>query len=141
MFVESINLNMNQKIVLFLKNRNLFLIFVTAFLIRFVFWKHFGTLFSAVDGDSIEYYFTSINFEPHSLFKHMWGYEHWYQRTPFYIIFLHLIQRQLIIQIILSSIGCVMIYKINKLAGFLWVFYLQDIMHSFQYNKECVLVF
>lgn len=116
-------------------------IFVLAFCIRLLFWKHFGTLFSAIDGDSIEYYITSINYEPNPLFKIMYGYEHWYQRTPVYIIFLHLIQRQLIVQVILSSAGCAIMYRLNKLGGLLWTIYLQDIIHSFQYNKESLLVF
>lgn len=117
------------------------LVFLVAFFVRYLAWKMLGSLFNAKCGDSIEYYITSINLEPHTFFKLLWGYEHWYQRTPAYVLFLHLIERNLIVQIFLSSLGCVLMYRINNIAGLLWTFYPQDIIHSFQYNKECLFVF
>lgn len=124
-----------------LQNKEVIFIFSAAFIIRLFFWNWLGSLFNAYNADTIEYYITSFNFEPHTFFKSMWSYEHWYQRTPLYVIFLHLINRELIIQIIISSIGCALMYKLNKLAGVLWVIYLQDIIYSFNYNKECLLLF
>lgn len=117
------------------------LVFLVSFAIRAIAWKLFGPLFNSKCGDSIEYYITSINLQPHSFFKVLWGYEYWYERTPGYVLFLHFIERNLLIQVIISSLGCVFMYKINKYAGLLWIFYPQDIFHSFQYNKECLLVF
>lgn len=124
-----------------MKKYDLLFVFSLALTIRLIFMYFLNPTFSAINADTIEYYLTSINLEPHKFFRLLWGYENWYERTPVYVLFLHVIQRQLIIQVILSSIGCVMMYRINKTAGILWIFYLQDIIYSFQYNKESLLLF
>ena len=87
--------------------------------------------------DAVEYYYNSVDFQvlPGAT------YTNWYERTPAYVLFLHLIQRQLLIQILLSSIAVVLMFKMNKLAGWLWCFYPFDVISSFQYHKECLLVF
>jgi hypothetical protein len=89
----------------------------------------------------MEYFYTSLNLEVHPYFQQFFNYHNWYERTPVYVFFLHIIQRQLIIQILLSAIGVVLMSKMNKLAGWLWCFYPQDIIHSFQFAKEGLLIF
>jgi hypothetical protein len=125
----------------FFKKHELLTLFLAAFIIRVIFWKLPGTFFTTHSSDSIEYYITSINFKPFSCFKLYWGYDYWYERTPVYILFLHVFQQELIFQIILSSLGCIILYKLNKAAGLLWCVYLQEIVYSFQYSKETPLLF
>lgn len=120
---------------------NLIFVFLIAFTIRIIFWKIYGGLFSSIDGDTLEYVLTSVNLKPNNVFKLTWNYSEWYQRTPVYVLFLHIIHRKLIFQIILSSISCVLMYRMNKTAGLLWTIYLQDIIYSFNYNKESLLLF
>lgn len=121
--------------------KEIILIFLTAFFIRLFFWHTFGTILSLSNSDSLEYYISSVNFEPLEVHKLFWGYSEWYQRTPIYILFLHLIGRQLIFQVLLSALGCALMYRMNKTAGLIWVLYPQDIIYSFQYAKETLLLF
>jgi len=123
------------------KNRELFLVFVVAFLIRLLFWVLFGTYLNITNSDSLEYYINSINFQPLDVHKAYWGYDNWYERTPLYILFLHITHRELIIQVFLSALSCVLMFKLNKTAGILWIFYPQEIIYSFQYGKETLLIF
>lgn len=110
--------------------------------IRLISWNCCGSILGFhPNGDSIEYYVTSINLEPMEIHKLYWGYSHWYERTPVYVLFLHLIHRELIIQVILSAIACLLMFKLNKVAGVLWMIYPQDIIYSFQYGKETLLLF
>lgn len=125
----------------FLKKYDLFFVFICALGVRLLFWKIFGTYMSYFRVDSMEYYQTSINFEPPEIIRLLLGYNYWYERTPAYILFLHLIHREIFIQIIISSFSVVLLYRINKIAGWLWCFYLQEIMYSFQYAKESLLLF
>lgn len=117
------------------------IVFTAAFVLRFIAWKIFGTYFSIRDTDSVEYFITSIDFGPLGIHKSLLGYDYWYERTPAYILYLHLTHRELIIQVLISSISCLIMYRLSKTAGILWMFYIQDIMYSFQYQKETLLLF
>lgn len=69
------------------------------------------------------------------------GYSNWYERTPVYTLFLHLTYQSLIIQMVLSAIGVVLMWKLNALAGLIWCFYIPDILHSSTYWKTSLLCF
>ena len=95
--------------------------------------------------DEKEYYYNGMNLEitynPSSEGRN-YDYQHWYNRTPVYMLFRYLTgSYTLLIQIILSSIGVVLLYSINKYAGWVWCFYLPDIFYSFHYYKFSLFTF
>jgi len=119
----------------------LVIIFLMAFCIRIAAWNYFGDYAKrTVYTDCIEYYNNSINLTPDPHYAKMWNYTQWYQRTPGYVLFLHLIQRSIIIQLLISGLACAVMFKLNKFAGWIWVFYPQDIICSFNYIKEALLL-
>ncbi|RPI19696.1 MAG: hypothetical protein EHM58_00390 [Ignavibacteriae bacterium] len=122
--------------------KKLLLILLIAFSVRYLTSELLGGPFISFDHyDSMEYLYTSINFNVYPYFQQVYNYHHWYERTPTYVLFLHIIHRELIIQILICSLSTVLMYKMNKLAGWIWCFYPQDIIYSFQYGKEGLLIF
>jgi hypothetical protein len=117
------------------------IIFLIALTIRITAWQLLKPDFVYSRTDNVEYFYNSINLTAHPYFQAYWHYKEWYQRTPIYTLFLHIIQRQLIFQILLSSFGVVLMYKMNKIAGLIWLIYPQEIIYSFQYAKESLLLF
>lgn len=69
------------------------------------------------------------------------SYDHWYQRTPAYVLYLHLTQQSMIIQILLSALTCVLLEILYRHAGLVFAFYLPSIAFSNLYMKETLLVF
>ena len=92
--------------------------------------------------DSYEYYHNSKNLEVWDEAKEHHLYDRWYERTPAYVLFLHLTGEYAIpIQIILSTITVLLVYKINPIAGWLLCFYPVHILGANQYMKETLMIF
>lgn len=93
--------------------------------------------------DSWEYFYNSQNLEAWQNATDYIGYEYWYQRTPGYVLFLYLIRPEnaIPIQILISAVGVVLMYRMNKLAGWMWCFYPVSIFNSFQFMKETIYIF
>lgn len=117
------------------------MVFLVALALRIGAWNYFGDYANkTVYTDCIEYFNNSVNLTVDPHYTKMWNYTQWYQRTPGYVLFLHLIQRSILVQLLISGFACVVMFKINKFAGWLWVFYPQDIICSFNYIKEALLL-
>lgn len=97
--------------------------------------------------DEKEYYYNGKNldviYNPSSeVPSRTYDYEHWYNRTPVYMLFRFVTQDfTLIVQMILSSLGVVLMWKMNKAAGWLWCFYLPEVFYSFHYLKASLMTF
>jgi len=89
-------------------------------------------------GDAREYFYNSQTLENT---VRLWPYEHWYQRTPAYMGFLHLTGQSLLIQILLSALTCVLLELLYRHAGWVYAFYPPSIMYANVYMKETLLVF
>ena len=121
-------------------------VFLLALLIRisfYLFTKFFFGNPEFISFDSWEYFYNSQNLEIWQNAKEYIGYEYWYQRTPAYVLFLYLVRPEnaIFTQIIISSLGVVLMYKMNKTAGWLWCFYPTSIFNSFQFMKETIYIF
>jgi hypothetical protein len=115
-----------------------------AIIIRLTTWLVFELVYheaSFPHFDSYEYYYNSENLTVWEEAREKLGYENWYERTPAYTLFLYLTDRILFIQILISALGVFLMYRMNKIAGWIWCFYPMDIIHSFQYMKETLLIF
>lgn len=88
--------------------------------------------------DAREYY---INSQTLSNEARHFSYEHWYQRTPAYMLYLHLTNQSLILQILLSALTCVLLELLYRHAGWIYAFYLPSIAFSNLFMKETVLAF
>lgn len=126
--------------------QSLLKIFIFALLIRllfYVFIKFFIGNPEFMSFDSWEYFYNSQNLEVWQKAKEYIGYEYWYQRTPAYVLFLYIIRPEnaIAIQIIISSLGVTIMYKMNRIAGWLWCLYPISIFNSFQFMKETVYIF
>jgi hypothetical protein len=74
----------------------------------------------------------------------MWEYEHWWSRSPAYILFLSIFTYQetvLVIQLLLSIFSVVLLYKCDIRLGWIWCFYPQDWGYWMNTNKETLLLF
>lgn len=91
--------------------------------------------------DASDYYYTSINLEVPSFLQEKWGYSNWYERNPLHTIVLHLTGRSVLFQILLSCLTCVILFKINNIAGLLWCFYPQSIIYSNLLTKITLMTF
>ena len=119
-----------------------FIILLAAFALRFGL-SFLRTDFIAIDEK--EYFYNGANlqviYNPSSEGR-QYDYRHWFNRTPVYMLFRYITQgNTLLIQMILSSIGVLMIYSINKKAGWVWCFYLPDVFYSFHYFKQSLMIF
>lgn len=119
----------------------LVIIILIALSVRLIAWGTLGTNTNFRETDNMEYYHTSINLEPSLHYQVQYGGFEWWEHSPLYVLFLHVTQRQLAAQVLLSVVGVVLLYKINPIAGWIWCLYPQDIIYSFQYGKECLLIF
>ena len=115
--------------------RLLVMVFATALVVRFglhVFYT------SPLISDAREYYINSEHLENKA--QHF-SYDHWYQRTPVYIAYLHCTGRSLAIQIVLSALTCVLLELLYRHAGWVYALYLPGIAYANTYLKETLLVF
>lgn len=121
-------------------------IFLIAFTVRMIFYLIVKIFYGSpefISFDSWEYYYNSQNLEVWQNAKNYVGYYNWYERTPAYVLFLYIIRPEnaIAVQIIISSLGVVLMYKMNKAAGWLWCFYPVSIFNSFQFMKETIYIF
>ena len=119
-------------------------IFVAAFLIRIITMLIFSCYFdnySHKESDAKAHYETSINLEVPKESQERIGYKDWWVRTPVYVLYLHLTHQSLLLQILISAFTVLLLYKINPLSGWIFCFYPQSIILSFQYNKEVLIWF
>jgi hypothetical protein len=93
------------------------------------------------ESDAKAHYETSINLEVPKESQKTIGYHDWWERSPVYVIYLYVTKQSILLQIILSCLTVLILYKINPLAGWLFCFYPQSIILSFQFNKETLLFF
>ena len=91
--------------------------------------------------DASDYYYTSINLEVPKFLQEKWGYTKWYERNPLHTIVLHLTHRSILFQILLSCLTCVILFKINNIAGLIWCFYPQSIIYSNLLMKVTLMTF
>ena len=118
-------------------------IFLIAFILRFMLSFIRPDLPTLIDEK--EYFYNGKNLEiiyNPSEDGRMYDYQHWYNRTPVYMLFRYLTQDfTLIVQMIFSSIGVVLMWKMNKIAGWIWCFYPVDVFYSFHYFKFSLMTF
>jgi hypothetical protein len=89
-------------------------------------------------GDPREYYINSMSMENT---VRLFPYQHWYERTPVYMAFLHFTGRSLLIQILLSALTCVLLELQYRHAGWVYALYLPSIFFANGYLKETLLIF
>lgn len=120
-------------------------IFIVALLVRVGFYFVVGLWGDPefISFDSWEYYYNSQDLQVWPSAREYIGYEHWWERTPAYVTFLYLVRPQnaIAVQIIISCLGVVLMYRMNSLAGWIWCFYPISIFNSFQFMKETVYIF
>jgi hypothetical protein len=120
------------------------IIFAVALAIRiiamFIFSQYFDN-YSHKESDAKAHYETSINLEVPKESQETIGYKDWWVRTPVYVLYLHLTHQSLLFQILISAFTVLLLYKINPLAGWIFCFYPQSIILSFNFNKETLLWF
>ena len=90
--------------------------------------------------DAHEYYDISKDFQVHEARAAQMGYNHWYERTPLYVLWLHITGRDTYYQIFLSLLGVYLMYRMNRRAGWLWCFAPESLIRSCQYSKESVMI-
>lgn len=120
------------------------IIFAVALTIRIITMLIFSQYFddySHKESDAKAHYETSINLEVPKESQETIGYKDWWVRTPVYVLYLHLTHQSLLFQILISAFTVLLLYKINPLAGWIFCFYPQSIILSFQYNKEVLIWF
>ncbi len=124
--------------------RGYLIIFLIAFIIRMftllVFAYYFDN-YSHKESDAKAHYETSISLKVPIESQEKIGYKNWWERSPVYVYYLHITKQSLLIQIIISSLTVLILYRINALAGWLFCFYPQSMILSFQFNKETILWF
>ena len=118
--------------------QTLLLVFLIALSIR-IFFSLIHSPFVSLD--SREYYYNSQELTVMPEAQSRFGYTNWYERTPVYTFYLYLTHQSLLIQMILSALGVVLMWRLNKLAGLVWCFYIPDILHSSTYWKTSLLCF
>lgn len=116
------------------------LLFLVAFGLRFgLSYKYNDPFIGGID--SHEYYYNSWLNGVDPVGSKQFGYTNWYERTPFYTLYLHITHRSLIIQMLLSAFGVILLFRINQLAGLLWAVFPGEILMSFSYMKESFVMF
>jgi hypothetical protein len=118
-------------------------IFIIAILIRTAVYFLMPGNPSFISFDSWEYYYNSQELQVWDRAAERLGYAEWYYRTPAYTLFLYLIRpdNAIAVQIIISSLTVLLLYKLNYKAGWMFCFYPISIFGSFQYMKETLLIF
>lgn len=89
-------------------------------------------------GDAQEYY---VNSGPLRNVAQLFPYDHWYQRTPVYMAFVHITAQNLIPQILLSALTCALLEILYRNAGWVFSFYPPSVVYANLYMKETLLVF
>ena len=119
-------------------------IFAVAFSIRIItmlIFSYYFDNYSHKESDAKAHYLTSINLEVPKESQETIGYKDWWVRTPVYVLYLHITHQSLLLQILISAFTVLLLYKINPLAGWIFCFYPQSIILSFNFNKETLLWF
>jgi len=119
-------------------------LFIIALFLRLSMFVLFSILYdnpTHKESDAKAHYETSINLEVPKESQKTIGYHDWWERSPVYVIYLYVTKQSILLQIILSCLTVLILYKINPLAGWLFCFYPQSIILSFQFNKETLLFF
>jgi hypothetical protein len=117
-------------------------IFAVAFSIRIItmlIFSYYFDNYSHKESDAKAHYLTSINLEVPKESQETIGYKDWWVRTPVYVLYLHITHQSLLLQILISAFTVLLLYKINPLAGWIFCFYPQSIILSFNFNKETLL--
>ncbi len=91
--------------------------------------------------DAKQYYQIAENLEVPAEVTEQYGFIKWYEWSPVHILFLHFTNRELGIQIILSVLTVLILYKINPYLGWFWCLYPVAIAFSVTYFKENLLFF
>lgn len=115
--------------------RTLLWIFGTALALRLAIYLFYT---APLVGDAREYFINSQTLENT---VRLFPYQHWYQRSPAYMAFLHLTGQSLLLQIVLSALTCVLLELMYRHAGWVYAFYPPGIMYANVYMKETLLVF
>lgn len=120
-----------------------YVLLIIALILRLLFWFIYNE--QIFNEDAYEYWHNSRYWIPSDYYSDLWGYTHWYQRSPAYTIFLSFFTSKnsvILTQIILSVIGTGLLFKLNKTVGWIWgIVYIQDIGYPITTNKETVLIF
>ena len=91
-----------------------------------------------IRSDGLEYYNNSKEL---TITDNKYGYDHWYERTPAYVLYLHLTQRNIYLQILISVLTGLLAFQIHPAMGWIYCFYPNHIALSYQYYKETLLIF
>lgn len=91
--------------------------------------------------DASDFYYTSLNLEVPKVTGDYWGYSEWYQRSPLHTLVLYLTNQSILFQIGLSVLTCLLLFKINTIAGWIYAFYPQSIIYSNLYTKVTLMLF
>lgn len=117
------------------------LILLAAFLVRMAGFITLGPLMEIKNTHSLLYLYNSVNLEAHPYLTYEYKHTKWYEQTPLLVLYLHVTHRNIVFTILISALSCVLMYKIIPAAGWLWVFNPQEIIYSFQYGKEALMIF
>lgn len=114
-----------------------FIIFVS---IRLILWHIYGTnLDTRYMIDAYEYMINGTALDV--IYKAPeWTYNFWYERTPLYMLFMHVIQGNLFFQILVCGIAGTLAFKLNSNFGLFYLIYPNFIFQSFNYSKEALLI-
>ena len=125
-------------------------IFLSAFCFRYLLWVFLvlayrgnntaiGSNPSTMGGDTMEYYSASQNLEIDPIRGYQFHYTKWYERNTVYVFFLWVFRTPyaLFIQMLISSIGVLLMFKMNWKAGIFWNFW--EAGYSILYNKEAIM--
>ena len=123
------------------KYLTIFAVALTIRIITMLIFSQYFDNYSHKESDAKAHYLTSINLEVPKESQEVIGYKDWWVRTPVYVLYLHLTRQSLLLQILISAFTVLLLYKINPLAGWIFCFYPQSIILSFQYNKEVLIWF
>ena len=123
------------------KYLTIFAVALTIRIITMLIFSQYFDNYSHKESDAKAHYETSINLEVPKESQERIGYKDWWVRTPVYVLYLHVTHQSLLFQILISAFTVLLLYKINPLAGWIFCFYPQSIILSFQYNKEVLVWF
>jgi len=123
------------------KYLTIFAVALTIRIITMLIFSQYFDNYSHKESDAKAHYLTSINLEVPKESQEVIGYKDWWVRTPVYVLYLHITHQSLLLQILISTFTVLLLYKINPLAGWIFCFYPQSIILSFNFNKETLLWF
>lgn len=91
--------------------------------------------------DGSDFWHTSIDLKVPEYLGKYWGYSNWYERNPLLTLFLYLTHRSILVQILLSALTCLLLFKLNSVVGILWALYPQSIIYSCLFTKVTLMTF